>query len=338
MARVVPENLLGRHVAEQRGHALADGDRLSVGEMADERNQYEPYGKRTGADVRGIAEPDDIAQTEYGGSGIDLEDELRLIGQQRSPLGQTRRDVLGPPAERANREVVQSSDQTAAGQQLGLIALLLAGHEYLGRRGGLGKRVFPVHVLDEILAERDQQQNPEQAAEKRRQEYLVEMSLQPQNVERRQRKDRSGDDHARAGADRLDDDVLSEHAAAAGQIADADGDDRDRDSGLEHLSDPQAEISGGSREDDRHHDAEHDRIDGHLFRLGRSGHHGRVLFAGGELPVGIIRKRSGLFGFLFHISGLVLSSDRLRAPPAEHIRPASESSATSGRSARRSQR
>lgn len=109
MARVVPENLLGRHVAEQRGHALADGDRLSVGEMADERNQYEPYGKRTGADIRGIAEPDDIAQTEHGGSGIDLEDKLRLIGQQRSPLGQTRRDVLGPPAERADRKVVQSS-------------------------------------------------------------------------------------------------------------------------------------------------------------------------------------------------------------------------------------
>ncbi len=72
-----------------------------------------------------------------------------------------------------------------------------------------------MHLFDEILTERDQQHDAQYAAEERRKEDLPERRVQSQDVERRQCEDRPGDDHARRSADRLDDDVLSEHVLLA---------------------------------------------------------------------------------------------------------------------------
>ena len=140
---------------------------------------------------------------------------LNLSAANRAPFADARRDRLGPQSERTDDEVVQSAHESRDGQQFGLRAALLARDEDLGGRRGLGEGIFAVHLLDEVFAEGDQQHDAQQSAEQRRKEHLPEGGVEPQDVERRQREDRPGDDHARRGADRLDDDVLSQHVLFA---------------------------------------------------------------------------------------------------------------------------
>ena len=164
-----------------------------------------------------------------------------------------------------------------------------------------------MHLLDEIAAERDQQHDAQQTAEQRRKEDLVKRRVQPQDVERRQREDRPGDDHARRSADRLDDDVLAQHVALAEHAAHAHGDNGDRDRRLEHLSDFESQIGRRSRKDDGHDDAHPDRIGRHFGGSGRRRQHRRVLLARRQLAVGVLRQRGQLF-FLFHSRFLSLNS------------------------------
>ena len=297
MPGIIFKNHFGRHVAQQRGDPFAHGEGLPVGEVAEKRDQYEPYGERSGANIGRIPQAHDVAETEDGGAGVDLENDFHLVGQRFAPAGHAGRYFFGPPAESTDDKVVDSSDESAGGEQFGLVSLFFAGDEHFGRGSGFGEREFTVHVAHEIFAERDQQQDAEHTAEQRRQEDLVELRFEPQNVESGQREDGSGDDDPGTCADRLDNDVLSEHVAAAGEVADADGDDGDRDGGFEDLTDAQTEVRGGGGEDDGHQDAECDRVRGYFARCGRVGHDGAVGFAGGEFAVCVFGQR-GSIGFV----------------------------------------
>ena len=72
-------------------------------------------------------------------------------------------------------------------QHLGLLAAGLAGDQHLGRRGGLGERQLAVHLLDEVAAQRDQEQDPEDAAEQRDQEQLEEVDREAEDEQARAR-------------------------------------------------------------------------------------------------------------------------------------------------------
>ena len=107
--------------------------------------------------------------------------------------------------------------------------------------------------LDEVLAEGDEEQDAQDAAEERGDEHLPEVdfdlvALALQDVEGRQGEDGARHHTARAAADALDDDVLRQRVVLARQSREAYGDDGDRDGGLKHLSDLQAEVGGGSGE------------------------------------------------------------------------------------------
>ena len=72
---------------------------------------------------------------------------------------------LFPPAECAEEEVVQTAHQTCHQQWLGLAAALLTADKHLCGGSGFREWEFAVHVLYEILTERNEEQNAEQTAE-----------------------------------------------------------------------------------------------------------------------------------------------------------------------------
>lgn len=208
--------------------------------VAYDRDDQKPHEARARGDYGCIFQSDDISETEHCGRGVETENDLELVGADGSPRADAGRYRVGPCAERRHHEVVETSDGAGYGQQFGLVAALFARDEHFGRGRGLGEWVFAVHLLDEVFAEGYEQYDSQESAEERRQEYLVEVGVESQYVERRQREDGSGDYHARAGAYRLYDDILSEHVLLAREVAYADGDDCDRYGGLEYLGRPSA--------------------------------------------------------------------------------------------------
>ena len=155
-------------------------------------------------------------------------------------------------------------------------------------------------LLDEILPERNQEQDAQNAAEQRAEEHLHEVHVQAQDIDGRQGEHRAGHDDARAGADALDNDVLAQRALLFGGAGEADRQDGDRNGGLEHLAHFQAQVSRCGREDDGHDQAEAYRPGRDfgiiLVRLQKR----FVLLARSKLPERVFGKRSG-FVFFFHI-------------------------------------
>src|SRR5699024_8278470 len=82
---VVEKEFFGRHVPHGLKNAFAYGQRHAGREIADERDEHEPDGERTGADERGVLEAHDIAQTEHGRPRIHLEHYFEFIGYQFAP-------------------------------------------------------------------------------------------------------------------------------------------------------------------------------------------------------------------------------------------------------------
>ena len=115
-------------------------------------------------------------------------------------------------------QVEEKRDRRAPDEDLRLGARALPRDEDLRRRHRLGERELPVLLDHEELAERDEEEDAEAAAEERGEEDVPEADLQPEHVERGDREDGARDDGARSGADRLDDDVL-EDGAPAGEDA-----------------------------------------------------------------------------------------------------------------------
>jgi hypothetical protein len=272
------------------GHALA--------EHADHRHQHVPAQERAADDDQGVAQADDVAQAHDRRLGHHVELEADLPGQVLAPLEGGGREGLAPGAEGLRDELVPGRDQTALDQDAGLAAARLARHQDLGRGRGLGEREFPVHVLDEVAAERDQEQDPQEAAQQRGQAHLQEVGLlvQAQDVDARQGEDRTGDDHARGRADRLDHHVLLQGLLLAEPGADADGQDRDRDRGLEDLADLQAEVGGRGREERRVEQTPDQRVRGQFGHDLAGRNDGRVILAWLQLAIGVLGQALGAAG------------------------------------------
>ena len=95
--------------------------------MEDERharNDEPPGNKRTKGDIECVLQSDNIAETQYGSAGVDLEYELSLVGQRLTESDDAAGEVLIPPTEGGDDEVVETAHDTGDEQRLGLITAL----------------------------------------------------------------------------------------------------------------------------------------------------------------------------------------------------------------------
>ena len=213
-----------------------------------------------------------------------------MVGDILSQTGDARGEVLIPQSERADDEVVEAAYQAGEQEGLGLAAALRARHQHLRGGRGLGEGILAVHVLDEILAEGDEEEDAQHAAEGRGKEYLEETGLEVEHVDGGQNEDGSRHDSARAGTDALDDDILAHGVPAMGGLLQTYGNDGDRDGGLKHLTHLQAQIGGGGRKQ-HHHDESPAHGPGSDLWINFVGpHDGLVLLAGLQLPERVVRQ------------------------------------------------
>ena len=110
-----------------------------------------------------------------------------------------------------------------------------------------------MHVLHEIFTEGDEEEYAQHTSQQGAEENLEEVDgdfriLGLEDIEGWEGEDGSRHNHARAGTDRLDDDILAKGVFLAERSREADGDDGDGYGGLKHLAHFQAEVCGGRTE------------------------------------------------------------------------------------------
>ena len=128
-------------------------------------NDDPPDESTTGKDDEGVGQSDDVTQAQHCGARVDLEDHLHVVGKSLEGWDGLGGEHLFPPAESREQEVVQTTHKAGNEQRTGLVAALLATDEHLGSRGSLGERELAVHVAHEVLAEGDEEQDAQDAAE-----------------------------------------------------------------------------------------------------------------------------------------------------------------------------
>ena len=247
------ENVFGRCRSQFRIH------------RAHERHNHPPNESTTCKDDKGIRKTDDVAHTQGCGTGIHLEDHLHILGKAVQRRNSSGGKHFFPPVEGREHEVIGTAHDTGNEQMTHLAATLLTAHEHLGGRGSFGERELAMLVANEVLAEGDKEQDAQATAQQRTQENLQEVHrdvgiLGLQDVKSRQGEDGTGNDDARRGTNRLDDDILAQRVLALGRSANASGNDGNGDSGLKHLTQFQAQVGGSGTEDDRHNQTQRDRV------------------------------------------------------------------------------
>ena len=251
------------HVADvaakdlHRGH-VGDGDlggiNGHVGQVAadhpDQRHEHEIREDAASAEDHGTAQAHHVSEAEDETDGVEADRDLGAIGERAHDRDELKIQVLLPHVERRRQEVVNAGDGRRLEQQPGLGTALFARHQDLGNGRRFGVRQAAVHLAHEIAAQRDQKRNAQRASGETDEDGLDGMRVELQDVERRQREDRAGDDGAREAADARDDDVFQDAGAARIEPRQTDRQDRNGDRRLHHLPDLQARISRGDREDD----------------------------------------------------------------------------------------
>ena len=177
-------------VAEEQGYA---------------RNDYPPYNYGAEAYNCSIFQSYDVSHSEYGSAGVYLEHKFGLVGNGCAQFSNAARELFVPQAERRYEEVVQPAYCTGFEQQFYAFAARLPRHEHLRRCRGFGERIFAVHVFDEILAERYQEQYSQHTSKQGGQEHFYKVYRNVgifglQYVQGRKCEYGSGNHTARAGA------------------------------------------------------------------------------------------------------------------------------------------
>jgi hypothetical protein len=157
----------------------------------------------------------------------------------------------------------------------------------LGRGRGLREGQLAVLLDAEIAPERDEEEDPQAAAEECREEDLDDVRGQAQDVKGRDGEDGSRDQGPGGGADRLKDDVLEDRALPLVDVADADGQDGHGDGRFGHRADLEAQVGDGKGEEQGHEQAPEDRPQGDLGEDGLGRHERLVDLTGAELLVGL---------------------------------------------------
>ena len=299
MAGVSLENLLGSHLAHGRGDAgTHQVQHVAAPDEVHQRDDDQPHQEGAAADDEGIFKADDIAQSQHGRAGVHLQDQLGLVGHGCAPAHHRGGDGLGPGAEGGDHEVVQTADETGGDKGLGTGTAALTADEHLRGGGGFRERILSVHLLHEVLAERDQEQDAQHAAQQRAADHFPEIHLHAQDVDGGQGEDGAGHNGSAAAADALDDDILRETLLQAQGAGQTHGDDGDGDGCLEHLAHLEAEVCRSGAEQDNHQDTNAYRIRSGFGVFLRGIQDGLVRFAGFQFPVRVLRKGDGFL--IFH--------------------------------------
>ena len=253
MPCIVFEYLLGAHLPDCHRHArVHQVDHLTAPDEVHQRNDHQPHKEAAAADDEGIFQTDDVAKTQDGGSGVELQNDLRLVGDGLSESQHRRAHRVRPSSESADDEVVKTTDETAHRKRARTLAAAFAAHKDLSCRGRLREWIFPVHLLDEIFPERDEEQYSQNPAEQRREEHLHEVDLHSKDVDGGESEYRAGHHGSGAASDGLDDDILPQTFLFAECACQTHRYDRDRDRRLEHLPHAQSQIGRRGGEDDHH--------------------------------------------------------------------------------------
>ena len=132
------------------------------------------------------------------------------------------------------------------------------GDEHLCGGCRLGEGILAVHVAHEIFAEGDKEKNTQHTSQQGTDKDLCKGDGDffrigfLENIECRKGEDGTCHDDARAGTDRLDNDVFAQCVFAFGGTRYADGNDGDGDGGFEYLPHLQPQIGGCGRKEDGH--------------------------------------------------------------------------------------
>ncbi len=150
-----------------------------------------------------------------------------------------------------------------------------------------------MHVLYEILAERNEEQDAEHTTEQRAEEHLEEADCDVgiaglQDIKRRQCEYGTGHNYTRACADALYYHILPECVFLSEGSAQSDRYDGYGDSGLEHLSHLKAKIGGCGTEHDRQQQAHAHGIGRDFGVLARGMHERTVVLVGSKFAERVV--------------------------------------------------
>ena len=142
-----------------------------------------------------------------------------------------------------------------------------------------------MHVLDEILAEGYEEQYAQNTAEERAKEHFEEVDSDVgvrllEYVEGRKGEDGTGHDYARAGTDRLYDDILPQRIFLFQPGREADGDDSDGYCRLKNLAYFQAQVGCRRAEYHGEYEAHGHRVGSDFGVVAGRVHDGAVLLVG----------------------------------------------------------
>ena len=291
MARVGTEDLVSAHLAYGLGDAGAHKIKhLTAPDEVEQRDDHEPDEEGSAADYERILQSDYVSESEDGGAGIELYDELCLVGDNLSPMHHRCAQGICPSPEGGHYKVVDTADKSRCQKGFGAVSASFAADEDLGGGGCLRERVLSVHILHEILAERNEEEYAEESAQKRAEEHLPEIHLKSEYVDCRKCEYRTSDNYARAGTYALDNDVLGKSVLFAERAGDADRKYGDRYGRLKDLSDLEPEISRCCRKDYGHHEAHCHGIWGNFLRFAVRTQQWLIFLARIEFPVRVLRK------------------------------------------------
>ena len=81
MPCIGPEDLVRAHLSDcRRKTRVHQVDDLPTPDDIHQRDYHQPHQETSAADDEGVLQTDNIAQTEDCGPGVDLQQELRLVG------------------------------------------------------------------------------------------------------------------------------------------------------------------------------------------------------------------------------------------------------------------
>ncbi len=140
----------------------------------------------------------------------------------------------------------------------------LAGNQNVVDGGRFREGELAVKLLHEVLAQRNDENHAEGAADEAGEKDLPPGDVELVDVERRHDKGRARGDDTGSLADTLDHDVFEDGAVGNSQLAKENRQNGDRDRGLDGVAGSQRHVRSGGGEDDDHRHTETDRPHGHL--------------------------------------------------------------------------
>ena len=253
MPGIVLEDLFRSHVANGGSDArMHEVDDIGPPNEVHQRNNHQPHQQGAAADNEGIFEADDIAQAQHGRAGVHLEHQFGFVRQGGAPAHNGGGKGLRPGAEGGHGKVVQTADEARCDEGFGTGAAAFPANEHL--RGGccLREGIFPVHFLHKVLPERNEEQDAQHAAQQGAQDHLPETHLHAQDIDGRKGEDGTGHHSTAAAANALDNHILRKSLLEAQGARKAHRNDGNGNGRFKYLAHLEAQIRGGSAEQNHH--------------------------------------------------------------------------------------